>query len=41
VINFSRLADEGVVQDEDLELMQYAETPQEAWEIIAAFHGLE
>jgi uncharacterized protein (TIGR00730 family) len=41
VINFSRLADEGVVQDEDLQLMQYAETPQEAWDIIAAFHGLE
>jgi uncharacterized protein (TIGR00730 family) len=41
VINFQRLADEGAVQDEDLELIEYAETPQEAWDIIAAFHGLE
>jgi uncharacterized protein (TIGR00730 family) len=40
IINFSRLADEGVVQDDDLELIQYAETAQEAWDIIAAFHGL-
>jgi uncharacterized protein (TIGR00730 family) len=41
VIDFQRLADEGVVQDEDLALIEYAETPQEAWDIIAAFHGLE
>src|SRR5262245_51517936 len=41
VIDFSRLADEGVVQDDDLDLMQYADTPKEAWDIIAAFHGLE
>jgi uncharacterized protein (TIGR00730 family) len=41
IINFQRLADEGVIQDDDLDLMQYAETPQEAWNIIAAFHGLE
>jgi uncharacterized protein (TIGR00730 family) len=41
IINFQRLADEGSVQDEDLQLIEYAETPQEAWNIIAAFHGLE
>jgi uncharacterized protein (TIGR00730 family) len=41
IIDFSRLADEGVVQDDDLDLIQYAETPQEAWDIIAAFHGLQ
>ncbi len=41
VINFQRLADEGVVDDEDLKLIDYAESPQQAWDIIAAFHGLK
>jgi uncharacterized protein (TIGR00730 family) len=40
VIDFKRLADEGVVDDQDLKLIDYAETPQQAWEIIATFHGL-
>jgi uncharacterized protein (TIGR00730 family) len=40
IINFQRLADEGVIDDEDLKLVNYAETPQEAWQIIANFHGL-
>lgn len=40
IINFERLTDEGVVADADLELINYAETPQAAWEIIAKFHGL-
>jgi uncharacterized protein (TIGR00730 family) len=40
VINLKRLADEGVVDDEDLKLVAYAETPREAWDIIAKFHGL-
>jgi len=40
MINFDRLTDEGVVADTDLELMSYAETPEEAWDIIANFHGL-
>jgi uncharacterized protein (TIGR00730 family) len=40
VINFQQLADEGVVDDEDLKLINYAETPQEAWTIIANFHGI-
>jgi len=41
VINFQHLADEGVIDDEDLKLIDYAETPQEAWQIIAKFHGLQ
>jgi uncharacterized protein (TIGR00730 family) len=41
VINFQRLADEGVIDDEDLKLIDYAETPKEAWDIIAGFHGLK
>jgi len=37
VINFEFLADEGVIDDEDLELIQFAETPEEAWRIITEF----
>jgi hypothetical protein len=40
VINFRWLADEGVIADQHLELIQYAETPREAWQIIARFHGI-
>ena len=40
VIDLSRLADEGVVDDEDLKMIDYAETPREAWDIIARFHRL-
>jgi len=41
IIDFKRLADEGVVDDEDLKLIDYAESPQEAWDIIAKAHGLK
>ena len=41
IIDFQRLADEGVIDDEDLKLIDYAESPQEAWEIIAKTHGLK
>jgi uncharacterized protein (TIGR00730 family) len=40
IINFQNLADEGVIDDEDLKLINYAETPREAWNIIAKFHGI-
>ena len=40
IINFQQMADEGVIDDEDIKLVNYAETPQEAWNIIASFHGL-
>jgi len=39
VIDFEYLADEGVIDDDDLDLIHYAETPQQAWQIIAGFHG--
>lgn len=39
VIDFQFLADEGVIADDHLDLIDYAETPAEAWEIIAKFHG--
>ena len=38
VIDFQFLADEGVISDEDLKMISYAETPQETWRIIAEFH---
>ena len=38
-VNFQFLADEGAINDEDLDLIRYAETAQEAWEIIVRFHG--
>lgn len=41
VINLARLADEGVIHDEDLNLIEYAESPEEAWNIIATFHGVK
>jgi hypothetical protein len=39
VIDFQFLADEGVIADEHLNLIDYAETPEQAWEIISRFHA--
>jgi uncharacterized protein (TIGR00730 family) len=39
VIQFQFLADEGVIADDDLKLISYAETPAEAWRIIVDFHA--
>ena len=39
VINFQFLADEGVIRDAHLDLISFAETAQEAWDIILNFHG--
>ncbi len=38
VIDFQFLADEGVIRDEHLDLIDFAETPLEAWNIISNFH---
>lgn len=38
VLDFQFLADEGVIADEHLDLFSYADTPQDAWEIILRFH---
>ncbi len=38
VIDFQYLADEGTIDDEDLDLFRYADTAEEAWEMIQAFH---
>jgi uncharacterized protein (TIGR00730 family) len=39
VIDFQYMADEGVIDDQDLDLFRYAETAEEAWEIIRQFHA--
>lgn len=38
-IHFQFLADEGVIDDGHLELIQFAETPEDAWKIIERFHA--
>ena len=38
IVDFQQLADEGVIADEHLNLIDYAETPEEAWKIIADYH---
>ena len=40
IIDFQFLADEGVIQDSHLDLFQFAETPEETWQIIKDFHGV-
>ncbi|MEH6826657.1 TIGR00730 family Rossman fold protein [Parasphingorhabdus sp.] len=40
VINFDALAEEGTISREDLNLFQFVETADEAWDIIQRFYGL-
>lgn len=40
IINFEALAAFGTIAPEDLDLFQFAETAEEAWEIIADFYDL-
>lgn len=40
LINFNAMADAGVIADEHLDLINFAESPSEAWNIIAEFHQL-
>jgi uncharacterized protein (TIGR00730 family) len=39
-LNLEYLADEGTIRDEHLSLVQYAETPVEAWEVIRKYYRL-
>jgi hypothetical protein len=41
VLNFQKMADEGVIADEDLQLIHYAESPEQAWQIIADFYHIK
>jgi len=38
-LDFDFLADEGVIDDAHVRIIQYADTPQEAWNLIASFHS--
>jgi uncharacterized protein (TIGR00730 family) len=38
IVDFQRLADEGTIDDDDLKLFSYADTPEQAWEIIRSHH---
>jgi uncharacterized protein (TIGR00730 family) len=40
IIDFQTLADEGVVADEHLKLIHYADSPEAAWQIVVDFHRL-
>jgi uncharacterized protein (TIGR00730 family) len=39
VVDFQFLADEGSIDDEHLALVSYVDTPEEAWQAIASYHG--
>jgi hypothetical protein len=41
VVDLQFLADEGAIEDEHLQMVSYADTPEEAWTIIADFHRHE
>ena len=38
VLNFRMFADEGTIDDEDLDLFRFVDTPREAWDSILEFH---
>src|SRR5262245_52647339 len=40
VINLQYLADEGTIRDEHLSLLQYVETPEQAWGVIRDYYRL-
>jgi len=41
VVNFEALADEGTISRKDLDLFQFVETADEAWDIIQKFYELD
>ena len=41
VVNFEAMVEEGVISEKDLDLFRYVETADQAWSIIADYHGLE
>uniref|UniRef100_A0A486XVD7 Cytokinin riboside 5'-monophosphate phosphoribohydrolase n=1 Tax=Rheinheimera sp. BAL341 TaxID=1708203 RepID=A0A486XVD7_9GAMM len=40
LINFDLLVEEGLISAADLELIQYADTPEHAWQLIQSFYQL-
>lgn len=41
IINFDALVEEGTIAASDLDFIQYVETAEQAWQIIADFYGFE
>lgn len=41
LINFDMLVDEGLISAEDLDLIQYADTPEHAWQLILDYYQLK
>lgn len=41
LINFEMLAEEGLISPQDLELIQYVDSPEQAWQIIYDFYQLD
>ena len=39
LVNWHMLVDEGLIAGQDLELVHYAESAQEAWDLIVRYHG--
>jgi uncharacterized protein (TIGR00730 family) len=39
LINFNAMVEEGVIDEEDLKLFEYAETAEEVWQIIGKFYS--
>jgi uncharacterized protein (TIGR00730 family) len=40
LINWQMLIEDGLIEQDDLRLFHYAETAQEAWELIVRYHGM-
>ena len=40
LINFDMLVEEGLISKEDLDLIQYADSPEQAWQLITDFYQL-
>jgi len=41
IINFERLVDEGMIDQQDFESFQYVDTPAQAWEIIQNYYAVQ
>ena len=39
IVNFERLVDEGMIDQQDFESFQYVESPAQAWDIIQAYYA--
>ncbi|WP_333608306.1 TIGR00730 family Rossman fold protein [Arsukibacterium sp.] len=40
LVNFDMLVEEGLISPQDIDLIQYADSPEQAWQIIADFYQL-